>query len=495
MGKNNMMSVEVGGMEKGIVSPLRPVSEMLTEYGLSMVNAASKRGEKTVPSYPHEEDLINTLGGIVSSIDELRILGAMWIEATFPSCGHDGPSVNTVADLLYVVFDPVQSFAKTAIIKDMMKRGVIVNSESNRPYSMRDNARQFINRNIALSEGIMEHIAELDARVDNVMDETQTGTLLTFSNKKEETFEDMKMHYLKRNESAITLSDHFLEQDLVARIHVAAHSGNKDVRLKMQEMGIYTGPIKREESAAVADRNVIILYGPPGTGKTSAAYALAGELRLPLLTLNVDDVIASLWGESEENMRAAFEEYEYAAKLLGKRPVLLMDECDSLLVKRTRESGNGNIGNAMANVVNVALQEIEKFRGTLIMTTNDIESLDPAFARRVDESIKLDYPSTDLQRKMWQKYLNINAPGVDAIDIEALLAAGNLTGAHIVKVIERTVKQQLIKQGDHFALTTEDLIHEIHHELKSFDRSLLSKNSIDSAEMFRETQKGAFGFV
>ncbi|MFN5377319.1 MAG: hypothetical protein ACK5BQ_00955, partial [Ignavibacteria bacterium] len=94
MGKN-MMSVEVGGMEKGIVSPLRPVSEMLTEYGLSMVNAASKRGEKTVPSYPHEEDLINMLGGIVSSIDELRILGAMWIEATFPTCGHDGPSVNT----------------------------------------------------------------------------------------------------------------------------------------------------------------------------------------------------------------------------------------------------------------------------------------------------------------------------------------------------------------------------------------------------------------
>ncbi|MFN5876183.1 MAG: ATP-binding protein, partial [Ignavibacteria bacterium] len=467
MGKN-MMSVEVGGMEKGIVSPLRPVSEMLTEYGLSMVNAASKRGEKTVPSYPHEEDLIHALSGIASSIDELRILGAMWIEATFPSCGHDGPSVNTVADLLYVVFDPVQSFAKTAIIKDMMKRGVIVNSESNRPYSMRDNARQFINRNIALSEGIMEHIAELDARVDTAMDETQTGTLLTFSNKKEETFEDMKMHYLKRNESAITLADHFLEHDLVSRIHVAAHSGNKDVRLKMQEMGIYTGPIKREESAAVADRNVIILYGPPGPGKTSAAYALAGELGLPLLTLAVDDVIASVWGESEENMRAAFEEYEYAAKLLGKRPVLLMDECDSLLVKRTRESGNGNIGNAMANVVNVALQEIEKFRGTLIMTTNDIESLDPAFARRVDESIKLDYPSMDLQRKMWQKYLNINAPGVDAIDIEALLAAGNLTGAHIVKVIERTVKQQLIKQGDDFVFFTSHLLDEIHHELKSF---------------------------
>jgi SpoVK/Ycf46/Vps4 family AAA+-type ATPase len=195
-------------------------------------------------------------------------------------------------------------------------------------------------------------------------------------------------------------------------------------------------------------------------------------------------------------MRAAFEEYNKAAEVLGRRPVLLMDECDSLLLRRVRNSdGNSGISNAMANVVNVALQEIEQFRGTLIMTTNDIESIDPAFARRVDESIKLDYPSKDTQRKMWAKYLTINAPGVDSVDIEVLLNAGSLTGAHIVKCVERAVKHKLITSGDSFVLSTGDFIREIRQELRSFDRSLLAKNDIKAEDVLQESRSSSFGFV
>ena len=497
MGKKKMMSVGNVVVEKGSASTLRPVSEMLTEYGLSIRTAVPRHGDKTVPSYVHEHVLMTSLKDVVSSIEELRILGAMWIEATFPSCGHSGHDVSTVAELLYVVFDPMQSFAKSAVIKDMMQRGLIVNGENRRKYSMISNsAKPFIERSIALPESVLEHIATLDARADVDQRNEVPAELLTFTNKKQPTFDDMELSYLKRSASAITLADHFLEPELVERIHMAAHARNADVRAIMHRMGVYTGPIKREETTVNAERNVIILYGPPGTGKTSAAYALAGELGLPVLTLGVDDVLDSLWGEAEDNMRAAFEEYNKAAEVLGRRPVLLMDECDSLLLRRMRNSDNNSgISNAMANVVNVALQEIEQFRGTLIMTTNDIESIDPAFARRVDESIKLDYPSKDTQRKMWAKYLTINAPGVDSVDIELLLNAGSLTGAHIVKCVERAVKHKLITCGDSFVLSTDDFIREIQQELRSFDRSLLAKNDIKAEDVLQESRSSSFGFV
>ena len=500
MRRNKMMKVGNEGMGGGSASSLRPVSELLTEYGLSIRTAVPRHGEKINPTYTHEEMLMKMLKDVVSSIDELRILGAMWISATFPSCGHSGHELTTVADLLFVVFDPMQSFAKSAVIKDMMQRGLIINGESHRVYSIVSVDRKpFIERPIALPESVLEHIAALDSRSfvgEQQASSEESPELLTFSIKKKMTFDDMQFSFLKRSDSSITLADHFLEQDLIERIHIAANARNAEVRRIMADIGVYAGPMKTQHADVHAERNVIILYGPPGTGKTSAAYAIAGELGLPVLTLGVDDVIESLWGEAEDNMRGAFEEYNMAAKLLGRRPVLLMDECDSLLLRRSRQSdSNSGISNAMANVVNVALQEIEKFRGTLIMTTNDIESIDPAFARRVDESIKLDYPSMDMQRKMWGRYLNINAPGVTSVDIDALVKAGNLTGAHIVKCVERAVKQKLINCGSDFSLSTEDFLREIAQELRSFDRSLLKRNAINAEDVLRDPRSAQFGFV
>src|SRR5699024_5120155 len=45
-------------------------------------------------------------------------------------------------------------------------------------------------------------------------------------------------------------------------------------------------------------RRKILLSGPPGTGKTLTASVIAGELKLPLRTIQVDRLVTKFMGET-----------------------------------------------------------------------------------------------------------------------------------------------------------------------------------------------------
>jgi len=207
----------------------------------------------------------------------------------------------------------------------------------------------------------------------------------------------------------------------------------------------------------------IIFYGYPGTGKTLTAHAIAKELNKPVLSLDSSKILSMYVGESEKNVRRLFEEYYEISEKLKTKPVLLLNEADQFLSTRTTASFSSadKMHNQMQNIF---LEQIEKFEGILIATTNLLETIDSAFSRRFDYKIKFEKPNFKERIKLWEKKLPKNADFEDGFDIKTL-AKYELTGAQIELVVKNTALKVAMRRKPVFK--TKDFIEEIEREKKN----------------------------
>lgn len=75
----------------------------------------------------------------------------------------------------------------------------------------------------------------------------------------------------------------------------------------------------------------ILLFGPPGTGKTLMARAVANETGAFFFLINGPEIMSKMAGESESNLRKAFEEAEK-----NSPAIIFIDEIDSIAPKREK---------------------------------------------------------------------------------------------------------------------------------------------------------------
>jgi ATP-dependent 26S proteasome regulatory subunit len=80
----------------------------------------------------------------------------------------------------------------------------------------------------------------------------------------------------------------------------------------------------------------ILMYGPPGTGKTLMARAVANETGAFFFLINGPEIMSKMAGESESNLRKAFEEAEK-----NSPAIIFIDELDSIAPKREKVSVDG----------------------------------------------------------------------------------------------------------------------------------------------------------
>lgn len=73
------------------------------------------------------------------------------------------------------------------------------------------------------------------------------------------------------------------------------------------------------------------MYGPPGTGKTLMARAVANETGAFFFLINGPEIMSKMAGESESNLRKAFEEAEK-----NSPAIIFIDEIDSIAPKREK---------------------------------------------------------------------------------------------------------------------------------------------------------------
>ncbi|EAJ2006461.1 ATP-binding protein [Campylobacter jejuni] len=211
----------------------------------------------------------------------------------------------------------------------------------------------------------------------------------------------------------------------------------------------------------------IIFYGPAGTGKTMSALAMAKSMKKPVLSFDCSKILSKWVGESEQNVRKIFDTYKNIVQTCKQSPILLLNEADQFLSTRVDgSSGSDKMHNQMQNIF---LEQIERFSGVIIATTNFLESLDSAFSRRFDYKIEFKKPDFKDRLKIWEKFLPKKALFEKDFNIN-ILSNYELSGAQILMVVKNTALKVAVSQDGVFKM--QDFIESIQKELNSsFDKS------------------------
>lgn len=175
-----------------------------------------------------------------------------------------------------------------------------------------------------------------------------------------------------------------------------------------------------------------LLYGPPGTGKTELVKQIARETHRDIFETSYAKLYSCFHGECEKNFTGLFRNYRNFRSITNEVPILLFNEADAVLMKRTTSMLQA-IDKIENRIQNVLLQELEDFEGILIATTNMTCNVDPAFERRFLFKIHFDKPDEVTRKTIWKTVL----PSLSDYEALHLASEYNLTGAGIDNVARK----------------------------------------------------------
>lgn len=181
----------------------------------------------------------------------------------------------------------------------------------------------------------------------------------------------------------------------------------------------------------------LLLVGPPGTGKTMTAAALAGELGLALITIQLDGLITKYLGETAAKLRLIFD------AIRETRAVYLFDEFDALGGERSTKNEVGEI----RRVLNSFLQflELDDSESLIVAGTNHPQLLDRALLRRFDDVISYGLPSPAIAERVMRARLALL--DTSRLNWSRIMKAGaNLSHADLTRACEQAAKNAILAQ-------------------------------------------------
>ena len=211
-------------------------------------------------------------------------------------------------------------------------------------------------------------------------------------------------------------------------------------------------PKKFYEMGAKIPRGVL-LCGQPGTGKTLIAKAIAGEAKVPFISMSGSEFIEMFAGLGASRVRKLFEKAKKVAPC-----IVFIDEIDAIGSRRTSGSGAETENNQTLNQLLVEMDGFDTEETIIVLAaTNRPEMLDKALLRpgRFDRQITIALP--DMKGR--EEILKIHAKNKKfADDVSMKEIAGDtagFTGAELANILNESAIIATIKQHD--AITQGDI--------------------------------------
>jgi SpoVK/Ycf46/Vps4 family AAA+-type ATPase len=181
--------------------------------------------------------------------------------------------------------------------------------------------------------------------------------------------------------------------------------------------------------------------GPPGTGKTICAEAIAHTLGARLLIVRYAHVESMWMGETAKNVAAAFR---MARK---ENAVLLFDEADAIASRRSSSLDQAFVRETNT-VINVLLQELERFNGVVIFATNLAANFDPAFERRIRTHVLFEMPGPAEREQIWRVQMHPDlTPLASDVDFALLARTYEVSGGDIRNAVLKAAMAAAAEPG------------------------------------------------
>ncbi len=201
----------------------------------------------------------------------------------------------------------------------------------------------------------------------------------------------------------------------------------------------------------------ILLIGISGCGKTLLSIAIASELNLPLIAMDVGNLMNKFVGESEANMREAIKMLERIAPC-----VLVLDE-----IEKGFGGAGDNDGGASRRIFGTFIKWMNDSKSPVykIATANQVESLPVEFTRkgRFDEIYGLDLPNISEREEIFNIHLSKRDRDPTNFNVTELAALSEgYTGADIEQIVKLGLKIAFGKnkqlEPEHLIKATSDIV-------------------------------------
>uniref|UniRef100_A0A061QXF2 Transitional endoplasmic reticulum ATPase n=1 Tax=Tetraselmis sp. GSL018 TaxID=582737 RepID=A0A061QXF2_9CHLO len=227
----------------------------------------------------------------------------------------------------------------------------------------------------------------------------------------------------------------------------------------------------------------ILLYGPPGSGKTLIARAVANETGAFFFLINGPEIMSKLAGESESNLRKAFEEAEK-----NSPAIIFIDEIDSIAPKR--EKTQGEVERRIVSQLLTLMDGLKSRAHVIVMgATNRPNSVDPALRRfgRFDREIDIGVPDEAGRLEVMRIHTK-NMKLAEDVDLEIVAKdTHGFVGADLAALCTEAALQCIREKMDVIDLEDENIDAEILNQMAVTNDHFKTALGISNPSALRET--------